>query len=209
MSRLRERTSEHHAKAEGRDLQKRMVQGGLTRTEYGAWLGQMWLVHTALERAVEQARTLPDAAVLGAIKPEHYHSRHLGEDCQFFGVTEAQAMFATSLVIANIENAAARSAFEIFGMYYVLEGSMNGNAFIAKAVARSFGLSGGKGLAYLLPYGERQREIWSQFKIEADGTPASEDQIRAAEAGAMSLFDSIADMSDEIVRVIREAEARK
>lgn len=201
MGRLRERTGEHHARAEQRELQQRMVKGRLTRAEYGAWIGQMLLVHRALERAVEAARALPESDVLGAILPEHYHSRNLEQDAKFYDLPAATALPSTARLIAKIESAADRSAYEVFGMYYVLEGSMNGNVYIAKALGRGLGLTEDGGLAYLTPYGARQREVWSEFKQAGDGVSASEEQMIAAENAAKAMFDGIAEMSDEVVKV--------
>lgn len=202
MARLRERTSEHHARAEGKVLQQRMLKGQLSRDEYTAWLSQLLLVHKALEAAAATAASREDGAVLSVVSPLHHHSTRIVKDLSFYKAPgETFACASTARIVSEIEAAAASSAFEVLGMYYVLEGSMNGNAYIARAVARGFGLTGSEGLAYLNPYAERQREVWAEFKAGVDAVPATEAQMLAAERAAQRMFDAVAEISDELAGI--------
>jgi heme oxygenase len=80
-------------------------------------------------------------------------------------------------------------------MRYVLEGSNNGNRFIARAIRKALP---GAPTRYLDPYGENQRPLWARFKadMEAVGfTPAEQDQIVLA---AQEMFAAVGALSCEL-----------
>jgi heme oxygenase len=84
------------------------------------------------------------------------------------------------------------------GIYYVFEGSKNGARFIAKALAKAWGLSDTTSFRYLDPHGEEQRSLWMKFRTDMDGiawTPNEKDlMVKAAQA----TFDAISSLDDAI-----------
>lgn len=83
-------------------------------------------------------------------------------------------------------------------MHYVLEGSNNGNRFIAKAVRRALGLVEGAGDRYLDPYGDAQRGLWAHFKQRMDAAGWSGEEADAMVRAAQDTFDAVGALSEEI-----------
>jgi len=198
MARLKAETAEHHARAEGKALQQKLVRGLLTREEYAAWLGQMLLVHRALEAAVERSR--PRAEVLKVITDEQTHSRRLMEDLAFYGVDAhgVRANRATARLIARIDAIAAENPVAVLGLHYVLEGSMNGNTYIAMGVRKGLGLSPGQGDRYLDPYGPQQRAKWAEFRSGVDSCAWTVTDANAAVEGAKAMFEGVGEVCEEL-----------
>lgn len=199
MARLKQETAEHHARAEGKALQQRMLKGTLSRGEYAAWLGQMLLVHRALEAAVERAR--PGHEALRAVTPEQVHSSRIEEDLRALGVnpSEVRPGRATGALIDRIGVFGAESSAAVLGLHYVLEGSMNGNVYLARAVRRGLGLTPGTGDRYLDPYGEGQRGKWMAFREAVDACAWTVAEADAAVEGAKAMFDGIAEVCEELM----------
>ncbi len=197
MARLRGETGERHAAAERQDLQRRMVRGEISRDEYTTWLGQLLLVHRALERELRACAGDPRFA---AVKDEQYSEPHLLADLAYLGADAAaiRPLENTAALVATIERTARTSPVGLLGHHYVLEGSNNGNRFIAERLRKTLGLAGG-GLRYLDPYGEEQRAKWAQFKAEMNSLPFSGGDADSMVAAAQEMFDRVAGISRELV----------
>ncbi|MBV5346574.1 MAG: biliverdin-producing heme oxygenase [Rhodoferax sp.] len=65
---LKESTKEAHARAERHEVQAKMVKGEITRQEYGAWLGQMLPLWSAVDAQLS-ALAVRDARVCAMVKP--------------------------------------------------------------------------------------------------------------------------------------------
>lgn len=196
MERLKAETAEHHARAEGKTLQRELVQGRITRERYCAWLAQMFLVHDTLERGAARA---PAHALIALVRRVESHASCLKDDLAAFDtIGPPRPLASTGRLVEAIDKAAADPA-SLFGMFYVLEGSMNGNKFIAMAVRKCLGLTPGRGDCYLDPYGDQQRSIWARFKGEAEAIGAETAEIDRAVVGAKAMFDGIAELSEELV----------
>ncbi|MCC6319860.1 MAG: biliverdin-producing heme oxygenase [Phycisphaerales bacterium] len=199
MARLKSETAEQHRSAERKPLQQQMLRGVLPREAYGAWLGQMLLVHRALERAIEGARPL--AGVLKLVTPEQEHSPRLEEDLRTLGTDPAAVRpnASTARLVADIERLATANPAAAFGLHYVLEGSMNGNKYIAMAMRRGQGLAPGVGDRYLDPYGEAQRGKWAAFREAVDACAWNDRDADAAVEAAKMMFDGIGDVCGELL----------
>ncbi len=68
---------------------------------------------------------------------------------------------ATERGLVAIRNTEQQDPFSLLGYNYVLEGSMNGNRFIARALAPGMKVSA---TSYLDPYGQEQRPIWQAYR---------------------------------------------
>jgi len=194
MEQLKVATAELHGIAESHDFQRAFVKGALTREQYGAYLGQLLHVHERVERHLN---------ALGVRRPELAkvtradHSSRLRQDLRHLGFgPEAVAPAApTTALLAEIDRAAAADPLAALGFHYVLEGSMNGNRFIAMGMMRGMGLTPGPGLSYLDPYGENQRAVWASFKESMNGAGFTQHEIDTLVAAACDMFRGISSIS--------------
>jgi heme oxygenase len=200
MVRLRTETRELHTYAETRPLQKSLIQGSLPREVYTAYLGQMLLVHASLESEI-RAQLTSHSAFTTVYRPHQDREQNLRADLEHFGIDLAtiEALPATQRTIDAIASAGANAPLTLLGMLYVLEGSTNGSKFIAKSIARAYALPhGSPGLSYLDPYGEKQTELWQQFKADMDAVGYSDAEMDSLVEAARHTFQAIADISDEL-----------
>ncbi len=190
---LRAETSEQHGKAEGKVVQQALLKGAITREQYAAWLGQMLQIHAELAAATIAAGRI-DARALMTGEAE-LHATRIRADLASLAVPEAKALSATAELIARIRTT---GPVGLIGMQYVLDGSMNGNKYIAMGVRRALALSPGTADTYMDPYGDRQRAVWSAFKAALDQLALSEGERAEAVDGARAMFDGIAAMNEEL-----------
>jgi heme oxygenase len=200
MQRLRAETSELHSHAESRPVQKDIAKGAVERATFIAYLGQLHVVHRALEDALRGARPA-HPAIDPLATPERMRVPDLDRDLAFYGVDPANLSGgkAAADFVSAIEEAADSDPVALLGALYVLEGSTNGGRYLARSLSRSWNLDGA-GVAYFDPYGERQQEIWAEFKREMDGSVFDADQEEAIVEMARLTFQAIAEFSDEVAR---------
>ncbi len=198
MERLRSETRELHDSAENRRFQQRMVAGELSREDYARFLGQMLLVHRALEEPLR--RLWQEDARFRAVREEQFQPPYLLADLAALGADPAsvQPLGATAALIARIEDVAAERPLEILAFHYVLEGSNNGNRFIAKKLAPALDVSPEAGARYLDPYGAEQRAKWADFKADMNAVGFSDDEADTLVQAACTMFQAVASLSDEL-----------
>jgi heme oxygenase len=175
-----------------------MVRGGVSREDYAAYLSQLLAVHSALERHLAARRGV-DPRVAGVFSPRQLHSERLRADLGVLGGDAAASGLvpATLELVKAIEHA-ADSTPALLGYFYVLEGSMNGNKFIARALSRGLGLTTASGLSYLDPYGDEQRALWQSFKDAMNGATFSQSEVDRMLAAACEMFRGIGRISAAI-----------
>ena len=192
---LKEATATAHRDAEQRELQRQLVQGTLEETALTAYLEQLRLLHGALERHVAA-----QPAVAGWLQwsDDYHHSERLAADLAALDAAGAHpAVPETTALLTDIDKAIAAEPAALVGFLYVLEGSMNGNRFIVRALKH--GPMGARcPFAYFDPYGEAQRERWGQFRGCIDAAPLDETQQRAVHAAADRMFAGIGAVSDGV-----------
>jgi heme oxygenase len=203
-TRLKSATGEAHRHAESRELQRMLIQGRLPREVLAAYLGQLLLVHAALEDAVEGGCG-GDPWLAAFWCPGMRHSDRLRDDLRAHGLApeRVRPLAATEAILGSLTSDGAAG---LVGALYVLEGSMNGNRFIARAMDRP-GASDRRGRSYFDPYGADQPARWAAFKAALDGlhmTASAEDRVVE---GALRTFMAVAAMSDEVLAGPRPAEA--
>ena len=192
---LKDGTWDLHSQAEKQAFQQALVKGEVSRDAYGGWLAQMLLVHAALEKKLRWACE-KDPRVAAVVTDEQYQEPYLLADLAALGYARpAEALASAEKLIKTIEGA---SAVETLGHHYVLEGSNNGNAFIARAVRPALRLEAGKGDQYLDPYGERQREVWAAFKTAIDAQDFSDGEHAEMVEAARTMFGGISALSAEL-----------
>ncbi len=199
MELLRDSTSELHKTAESQPMQKALAKGELPVDRYAAYLEQLWLVHRALEKALVDA-TPNEARLEGMDEAAVMHVRHLevdlaelGRDLNAIDPTPAAAKLAQ-----HIERDGATEPVLLAGHFYVLEGSMNGNQYIARAVQRVYELNPDAGLAYLSSYGETQRPKWASFKERMNTIAFTASEREGLVERAKAVFGAIRDIATEL-----------
>lgn len=198
MERLRDETRDLHASAEGKAFQRRMLGGELSRDEYVEWLGQMLHVHRALEAPLRE-RWASDPA-FAALREEQFQEPYLIADLAALDddPTAHAPLPATAALVADIERAALETPLALLGFHYVLEGSNNGNRFIARRLLPALGIAHGQGDRYLDPYGEAQPAHWARFKQDMETVGFAAPQADLLVAAARRMFAGIAAISDEL-----------
>ncbi len=200
MERLKSSTQHLHDSAEHHPVQRALFKGRLPREAYVTMLGQLLLVHNALETALRSLMTHRQA-LSAIVEPWQFQTPYLQADLAHFGVDASviRPLPATTRLLESIRTAADERPFALLGMHYVVEGSNNGSRFSAMAVRRAYNLAPGHGDRYLDPYGELQRERWQAFKTSMMAgafTPQDTEQLLE---GAQDMFRGILGMSDDLL----------
>lgn len=195
---LKARTAEQHRRAEQSPFMRGLVSGQVTREGYARWLGQMMHVHAALEGEIVAHRAAEPR--LSVASDEQFGAQRLREDLRALGIDPAtvRPLPAASALGERVRAAAAECPVSLLGFHYVLEGSKNGNTYIAKALRRTLGIATGSGDSYLDPYGEQQRARWAAFREAMGGQEYSETDAAAVLEAACAMFDGITELNGEL-----------
>ena len=199
---LKDSTWDLHQQAESGELQKRLVKGELGKSEYAAHLAQLYLVHKTLEAKLDEAcETCPYVRSLN--QDNLRHVPNLEADLTHLGTPPAgvEPVPATASFNAWIERTAETNPTALIGVQYVLEGSTNGNGFIAKKIGPALGLEH-DGVRYLVSYGPAQRETWMRFKGRLDGLDLTPDALEQVVAAARRTFEGVRDINRDLLDVI-------
>lgn len=202
MQQLRDSTREEHNRAENHAFQQALVKGELARDRYEAWLGQMYLLHSSLEKALRAAAGRSEA--IGRVVHEfQYQIPYLLEDLEFFGIdpSSIEPLPATRSFASFVEQE-RDDPLLLLGLHYVLEGSNNGGRFIARHVAEAYDLAPGPGLRYLDPYGDQQRERWTAFRNDMGSVGFTDaETLRLVEA-AKQMYRTVAELSEDLATTV-------
>jgi len=197
MDTLKSATAEQHQAAEHRRLQRDLVAGRISTRVYTDWLGQMLLLHGAVWDGVT-GRRQDTPELREVVRDEGRHVANLRADLAALGADPdaVTPLPATARAREAIASAAAADPLTLLGYNYVLEGSMNGNRFIARALGRTLPAPA---TAYLDPYGEEQRAVWAGYRERMNAQTieaATADRVIAA---ARAMFAFITALSDEVL----------
>lgn len=200
MDKLKNGTSQLHKEAESRPLQQQLGAGTLPRPVFAAYMGQLLLVHERLEQYLDEQvsrETHPAFAV--AWHSLARHSTNLRDDLTANGIDpdSTPPLHATASLLRQLNSWSEQGNLGLIGALYVLEGSMNGNRFISKALQRSWGIDAESGLSYLDPYGDEQRTTWAAFRSRVNAVSFNEAESHAITDGADRMFKAIGEISDE------------
>lgn len=161
--RLKAATAEDHRRAESHPFQRALVRGQVTRAAFAAHQAAQF----ALVRLVEGRLLAQGEGWGGLAEAMAGHAARLEADLDALGGGDAGECAAA------VSDFDARCGGEVWppeaalGAFYVIEGSMNGNRFIARAISGARPDLAGA-LRYFDPYGERQREVWGEFRAAVD-----------------------------------------
>lgn len=200
MGQLRETTRALHKEAESRPLQRSMAKGTLPAGSYVMYLGQLRHLHESLETVLDaMAESQPWLA--GLFTDDRRRVPDLDRDLAAFGISPetVPVLPPTAEYIGRIESLTGSDPVALLGPLYVLEGSTNGGRFLARVLERSLQIEDRAGLAYMDPYGDRQPEMWTEFKRLADNVELTSDQRDAVTEAARDTFRAIAAISDAVL----------
>ena len=200
MGHLRETTRALHKEAESRPLQRSMAKGTLPAGSYVMYLGQLRHLHESLESCLDSV-TGSHPWLAGLFTDDRRRVPDLDRDLAAFGVDpdDVPVLPPTAEFIGRIEGLTASDPMALLGPLYVLEGSTNGGKFLARVLERSLRIEDRAGLAYMDPYGDRQPEMWAEFKRLADQVELTLDQRNAVTKAASDTFRAIAAISDTVL----------
>lgn len=199
---LKDSTWDLHQQAESGELQKRLLKGELGKHEYAAHLGQLYLIHRTLEACLDDALgRCPHVKVLNS--EDLRHTPNLETDLNHLGAPPAtvEPVEATQDFLTWIEDTASTNPTALIGVQYVLEGSTNGNGFIARKIGPALGLDA-DGVRYLNSYGPAQRETWARFKSRLDALELPADALEQVVAAARRTFEGVRDINRELLDVL-------
>lgn len=200
--RLKLATAEQHRRAEERPLQRAMAAGTISRSAYAYWSVAMLAVHGALDRGLSALRIDRgdleglDALVVGHARHVRNLERDVAAAAAVTATTHAALGPAAAAVVADLVHRASTEPISLLGSLYVLEGSMNGNRFIAARIASTWGDA--EPPRYLVPDGDQQRPRWIAWRAGLDALPLAAADQAAVERAAAAMFDGITALSDEI-----------
>lgn len=200
---LKEATSAAHSKAETRRLQRQLIGGTVDVPVFAAFLRQLHVIHTELERQM-QLRT--EVAVLIDWTSAYFHSVRIGEDLASlgWGASADEPLSSTQQLQSPIEKSSHDDPIALLGYFYVLEGSMNGNHYIIRALQKST-LADRCAFKYFDPYGEEQPERWAACKQALDNFEATSEQTQSIVDTALATFEGISAISDEVIDTFERA----
>ena len=200
MGHLRETTRALHKDAESRPLQRAMAMGKLPPGSYVMYLGQLRHLHESLEASLD-AVLQSHPGLAGLFTDDRRRVPDLDRDLASFGVSPETIPVLPPTVefIGRVEDLADSDPVALLGPLYVLEGSTNGGKFLARVLERSLQIEARAGLSYMDPYGDRQPEMWAEFKRLADQIELTPDQLDAVSEAARDTFRAIAAISDSVL----------
>jgi len=199
-TRLKEATWASHQSAESRAWQKSLARGEADPARLALYLTQLQRIHAELERLADADATLSAGLEWS---DDCRHSRRLTTDLEGLAVADPEPaaiplLPATAAMLATIDRAVAAEPFALLGFLYVLEGSMNGNRFLVRALRRGPAAAHCK-FTYFDPYGEHQPARWAAFKEAFDRVTLGPEEEGAVIAAALATFEVIAAISENVM----------
>lgn len=193
---LKDAARDLHDKAESGGFTRLLFKGKRPIEDYAAFLEQMLAIHAPLEDALTRA----DHPALDAIvDPSQYKTPHLRADLEFLGHNpDAAAPLPETAAFADTFRSA--DPLVLLGTHYVLEGSMNGNHFMARAIRKAYAFEGPEGTRYLDPYADDQPVRWSHFKRALDAYPFTDNERTTIIEADLDTFRAIIDIHHALER---------
>ncbi|MDE2972510.1 MAG: biliverdin-producing heme oxygenase [Acidobacteriota bacterium] len=181
--RLKAGTADQHAAAENHVFQQDLVRGEVSRTalvaHQSAMLDLVRLIHA---RLLAQGPDWQDfAQAMGG------HAGRLARDLEELGGESQERPSRAVMEFAGALGGARWTPEATLAAFYVIEGSMNGNRFIRRALVENRPELAGC-LRYFDPYGQGQRARWKEFRSAIDRIGATLSDPEAAVRAARETF---------------------
>lgn len=205
--RLKETTAPDHAAAENHAFQRSLVAGTVSREQFVVFQSRMLGLLRALGPHLEGEG--PEWAAFREALGGHEARlaadlRGLANGADPNGDAPARSPALREFRRRLDEGPQPETAL---GAFYVIEGSMNGNRFIRRALA------GGRpdlaaGLSYFDPYGDRQRERWRELRDAISRAGERLDSAATTLSAGRAAFRLIGRFGDEAAGVPARSDSR-
>lgn len=194
--RLRSETAPLHFAAERHPAMRGLMKGELPLAALVQQTGQMMLVHRELERLLKLHAAQP--AIAAVYRPWHDRSSLYEADVAALGGV-ASSVAPSPATQRLFEAMRAAEPAVLLGFLYVLEGSTNGAKFIGPAMARAYGLTGGRGLSALDPHGDQQSVRWQSCRAALNSLELTVREADLVVAAADAQFRHAIELMHELV----------
>ena len=194
---LKTATSDAHKIAESKPFQRETLSGTINLNILGQYFIQLHEIHCALETHFANQSSIGE---LIEWNKSFCHSSNLEEDIEKLKIQTTPTVFeCTRALIKKIDQSIANEPLSLLGYFYVLEGSMNGNRFIVRAV-RSKNSQTDCAFSYFDPYGEDQPANWARFKTNLEKISVDPSKEALIIESALEMFNGISMISDEVMQ---------
>ncbi len=196
---LKEETRPLHNQTEGNDFQKLLFGGSLPKVQFVEYLGQMYLIHKALEDALSELR-VKNPIVAAVIADHQYQQRYLQGDLNAaqVQVVDLKPLPATKTLIEHMEHLKNKQPMALLGCEYVLFGSKHGAKMLSKQIAK-YGLTAEGSPNYFDPYGDKFMGYWLEFKAAMNAAHFSTGEQEDAITGAKDMFSGLSKVFDDLM----------
>lgn len=196
MTRLKEDTRPLHEAAENQPYMHALMSGRLSKEHYLAALEQFYVLHVGVEERLREL--LRKSRFAGAVvKDHHFRIAELAkQDLEFFGKS-TEGIKPVPGVVHFFEAAdgyLAKNPDAYLGMFYVLEGSLNGAMFLVKKVRETFKIEGDNGVSHMVPHGQAMRQRWMEFVMGMNQLPFPEETKDDIVAAAGDAFNAVGEL---------------
>jgi len=192
---LKESTRSAHSSAEAHNFQKALGSGTLPKSQYRHYLGQLFLIHGALEAAMKG-----EPYMGGVVTVEQFQTDFLIRDLSALTGNHADEvpLACTKAMLKRIDERAHSEPVALLGYHYVLLGSKHGGKFIASATKKSYELDS-DGSVYFDPYGQGFQQHWQHFTGGLNELNLNELQVHELLAAASEMFTFVETLGGEIL----------
>ena len=201
MDALKEETRALHNQTEGNDLQKSLFGGNAPKSQFVEYLGQMYLIHKALEDALSQLQK--DHSVIATVIDDlQFQQNYLQTDLSAAAI-KAEALKplpATKKLIDHINQLKAKQPMSLLGCEYVLFGSKHGAKMLVKRLEK-YELWKPGAPNYFDPYGDKFMQHWQDFKAKMNAAQFSVAEQAQIIQGAKDMFSYLAEVFDDLYKI--------
>lgn len=196
--RLKSSTKPLHDSAEGHNFQRLLANGLLSLADYGAYLEQLFLVHTVLEKNIKHFGA-NDKRLASIVGQEQLQESFLKEDLEFLGSNPSsiEPLPVTAKFIRKIEVSAKDNPSSLLGFHYVLLGSKHGGKFIARNLKQKYSFNDA-GTRYFDPYGELFMQHWRSFISGLNEAEFSETEDKSIIEAAKETFVAVSEVGSAL-----------
>lgn len=190
--RLKAATADQHAAAENHVFQRALVRGEVSRAALAAHQSAMLdLVRLIHARLLARGPDWQDfAQAMGD------HAGRLARDLEELGGGPDDRPSRAVMEFAGTLGGAHWTPEATLAVFYVIEGSMNGNRFIRRALVENRPELA-RCLRYFDPYGQDQRARWKEFRSAIDRIGATRADPDAAVRAARETFTLAGTLASE------------
>lgn len=198
METLKEETRTLHNQTEGNDFQKSLFGGQLPKQRFVEYLGQMYLIHKALEDALSELRN-SHSTVANIVADHQYQQNYLSADLSAANIAtdNLQALPATQKLIDRIGHLKANEPMALLGCEYVLFGSKHGAKLLSKQLEK-YELWAPGSPNYFDPYGDKFSGLWQEFKAQMNAAKFSQEEQEHIIRGAKDMFSYLSKVFNDL-----------